>query len=181
MRLMKTAATTALSLALALPLLSNAEEQQAASANQAATPNQPSSSNVGQGPNPFSDCGIGAALFPKLRVGAVISNIIWDLGLTALTSATASPETCSGKTVATAQFILDNHDQLIEDTAKGSGTHLATLMNIMQVDTNDRAEARLRLRAEMATHLATEGYLSADRMEKANTYYKAIVSATSAS
>src|SRR5688572_5993856 len=41
----------------------------------------------GAGPNPFSDCGIGAALFPKTGWAAVTSNVIWDIGTTALTSA----------------------------------------------------------------------------------------------
>ena len=48
----------------------------------------------GSGPNPFSDCGIGAALFPDTSWAAVTSNITWDIGTTALTSATMSPGTC---------------------------------------------------------------------------------------
>ncbi len=44
----------------------------------------------GSGPNPFSDCGIGAALFKDTKWAAVSSNVIWDIGTTAVTSATAS-------------------------------------------------------------------------------------------
>ena len=60
---------------------------------------------AGSGPNPFTDCGIGAALFPDTHWAAVTSNVIWDVGTTALTSATASPETCSGAKVEAAMFI----------------------------------------------------------------------------
>ena len=55
-------------------------------------------------PSPYPDCGIGAALFEN-NTGATISNVIWDLGTTALTSATASPETCEGFNPDAAAFI----------------------------------------------------------------------------
>ena len=42
---------------------------------------------VGSGPNPFSDYGIGAALFPTSDVGATVSNVNWDVGTTAVASA----------------------------------------------------------------------------------------------
>ena len=85
---------------------------------------------AGSGPNPYSDCGIGAALFTETKWAAVTSNVIWDLGITAITSATASPETCSGKKVETAQFIIDNYDNLAEETAKGQGTHLIAMLGL---------------------------------------------------
>jgi len=82
---------------------------------------------VGSGPNPFRDCGIGAAIFPNHHVAAATSNIIWDLGTTAVTSATLSPETCSNVHAKTAKFIIDNYENLIEDIAKGEGEHLVAM------------------------------------------------------
>ena len=35
--------------------------------------------------NPYTDCGIGAALFPNTNWAAVTSNVIWDAGTTAVT------------------------------------------------------------------------------------------------
>ena len=67
----------------------------------------------GSGPNPFSDCGIGAALFPETKWAAVTSNVIWDVGTTAVASATMSPQTCSGKQAKTAAFIYHTYDSLI--------------------------------------------------------------------
>jgi hypothetical protein len=37
---------------------------------------------TGSGPNPYSDCGIGAALFKDTEWAAVTSNVTWDLGTT---------------------------------------------------------------------------------------------------
>jgi hypothetical protein len=56
----------------------------------------------GTGPSPYTDCGIGAALFKETDWAAISSNVIWDLGSTALTSATMSPETCSKQKVKVA-------------------------------------------------------------------------------
>ena len=36
---------------------------------------------AGSGPNPYTDCGIGAALFSDTHWAAVTSNVIWDLVL----------------------------------------------------------------------------------------------------
>ena len=85
---------------------------------------------AGSGPNPFTDCGIGAALFPNTGWAAVTSNVIWDVGTTAVISATASPETCSGSSAQAAKFINDTYDSVIEDTARGDGEYVATLLEI---------------------------------------------------
>ena len=66
------------------------------------------------GPNPWTDCGLGALVFSGVdgdggKIGAAISNIIWDLGTTAVSSATSSPDTCARHEVTAAAFI---HQQL---------------------------------------------------------------------
>lgn len=131
----------------------------------------------GSGPNPFSDCGIGAALFAENKVLAVTSNIIWDIGTTAVTSATASPETCSGKNVDAAAFILNSYDSIIEDTARGEGEHLAALMNILEVAPVKQAQIINDVRAQMSQHIADESYTAADKREKSELYYFTVISA----
>ncbi|HAW91537.1 MULTISPECIES: DUF3015 family protein [unclassified Arsukibacterium] len=132
---------------------------------------------VGSGPNPFSDCGIGAALFPEHKVLAVTSNVIWDIGTTAVTSATASPETCSGKNVDAAAFILNSYDSIIEDTARGEGEHLAALMNILEVAPAKQAQVIDDVRNQMSLHIADESYNAADKREKSQQYYFTVISA----
>ncbi len=135
---------------------------------------------AGSGPNPFSDCGIGAALFPTVPWAAVTSNIIWDVGTTAVTSATASPETCSGKNVQAAAFILETYDNLAEETARGEGDHLAALMNILEVDSDLRKVVVSQLRVDMANIVSEEKYVAMDKQSKAAAFYNSVVSAVNA-
>ncbi|MDZ7924419.1 MAG: DUF3015 family protein [Marinagarivorans sp.] len=126
---------------------------------------------TGSGPNPFSDCGIGAALFPNTPAGAVISNIIWDVGTTAVTSATASPETCSGKNVKAAAFIYETYDSLVEDTARGEGDHLSTLLEILDLEGSQKDSVAASIRAELATLVSADDYAKKSQLEKANDLY----------
>lgn len=135
----------------------------------------------GSGPNPFSDCGIGAALFSETKWAAVTSNVIWDVGTTAVTSATASPETCSGKTVAAAMFINDTYEKLAEEAARGEGEHLTSLMNIFECDGARHAQAIEATRGAMADVVAQPGYATQDRTQKASQFYKAVDTAVSKS
>lgn len=129
---------------------------------------------AGTGPNPFSDCGIGAAVFPDTAWAGAISNVIWDLGTTAVTSATASPETCNGKNVQAAAFIYDTFDNLAEETAKGEGEHLAALLNILEADTDTREAVIAKVRAGMATQVSSPSYNALSHVEKASAYYSLV-------
>ncbi|UTW45500.1 DUF3015 family protein [bacterium SCSIO 12696] len=131
----------------------------------------------GSGPNPYVDCGIGAALFPNTHWAAVTSNTIWDAGSTALTSATASPETCNSKNVQAATFILDTYDTLVEETAKGNGEHVVALLNIMEVPENEREQLISNIRSSMGEEVTNPGYQSLTRIEKSNVYYQLLSSA----
>lgn len=132
---------------------------------------------VGSGPNPFSDCGIGAALFKDNKTLAVTSNIIWDVGTTALTSATASPETCNGKTVTAAKFIIESFDNLSEETARGEGEHLTALLNIMEVNAARHNDVISAIRSEMANNIASAEFVNADKQAKSVEFYNALVAA----
>lgn len=129
---------------------------------------------VGSGPNPFTDCGIGAALFQDTHWAAVSSNVIWDLGTTAVTSATASPETCSTQNVKTAQFILDTYESLAEETATGSGEHLTAALNTFGCDAADHDTIALRLRQQLSKEVAQPEYANQSMTDKASQYYQAL-------
>ena len=132
----------------------------------------------GSGPNPFSDCGIGAALF-KNDVAATISNVIWDIGTTAVTSATASPETCNGKEVEAAAFIFESYEDLVAETVQGQGEHFESLMHILQVTESDRSDFAQVLRADMSALLASDDYIGQTRVEKVQALYSAAIQVTS--
>lgn len=131
------------------------------------------SKEPGTGPNPFSDCGIGAALFPTTGWAAVTSNVIWDLGTTAVTSATKSPNTCNGKNVKTALFIRDSYMQLVEEAAIGQGTHLTAALNLMQCG-GAHDNAIQAVRSSMGQVISQSGYQAKSHMEKSADFYSVI-------
>ena len=128
----------------------------------------------GSGPNPFADCGIGAALFTDTKWAAVTSNVIWDVGTTAVTSATLSPQTCSGKQVAAALFIRDTYEQLAEETAQGQGEHLATVMNMFDCQGARQGAAVAATREAMGTLVSKPGFAELPRLDKATQFYGAV-------
>lgn len=134
---------------------------------------------VGSGPNPFSDCGIGAAIFPNHHIAAATSNAIWDIGTTAVTSATMSPETCSNVHAKTAKFIIDNYDSLIEDVAKGEGEHLVAVLDIEGCSSNKQADAVTMIRSNIGSKVSSPEYSQKARVDKAADYYYAVTSASS--
>ncbi len=129
----------------------------------------------GSGPNPYTDCGIGASLFPDTPWAAVTSNVTWDAGTTALTSATASPETCNGKDVEVAEFIYRSYDSLVEDTARGEGEYLTSLLNIMQVQESFRGEVVDSIRSKMLSNIIQDTYMAMDDVEKSTQYYNIVL------
>jgi hypothetical protein len=132
----------------------------------------------GSGPSPFVDCGIGAALFKDTAWAAVTSNIIWDVGTTAVISATASPETCNAKKVETAQFILDTYDNLIEESAKGEGEHLTAMMNIIGCDAAIQKSIIKNVRSGIAGNVGSSDYDSQSKIQKATVLYNVVDTST---
>ncbi len=130
--------------------------------------------HAGSGPNPFTDCGIGASLFPDTHWAAVTSNIIWDVGTTAITSATASPETCNGKSVEVAKFISNSYDNLVEDTAKGQGQHLTAMLDMYGCDASAQVSVINSIRPQVGTEVNSKDFTTQTKGEKAHNYYNIV-------
>jgi hypothetical protein len=135
---------------------------------------EPAKKAPGTGPNPYRDCGIGAALFKETAWAAVTSNVIWDLGTTAVTSATASPETCQGKSVKVAQFIIDSYDQVATETARGSGEHLNAMLEMYGCDAAAHDQIVSSLRPAMADEVRDPSYSAQTLVEKSARYYELV-------
>ena len=99
--------------------------------------------------NAWQHCGLGAAVFPNNGTAAAISNIIWDLGTTALTSATVSKDTCNSELVQTARFIDENYEQLETELAIGEGRHVDTMLTMLKVDSDERESVLNELRSSL--------------------------------
>lgn len=143
----------------------------ASSALIAGTPAFAQDKAAGSGPSPYADCGIGAALFSETKWAAVTSNVIWDLGITALISATSSPQTCSGKKVTAALFIRDTYDTLAEETAAGKGEHLTAAMTMFGCSADVQASVAQQVRGAMAASVAAPDYADKKPLDKAAGFY----------
>ena len=130
--------------------------------------------SAGTGPNPFTDCGIGAALFPDTHWAAVTSNVIWDVGTTAVISATASPETCEGSSAQAAKFINDAYDSVVEDTARGDGEYLQALLQIYGCSSDAHEPIVESVRKDIGAVVADEAYASKSRTDRAEDYFKVV-------
>lgn len=122
--------------------------------------------------NPYSDCGIGAALFPNTHVAAVTSNVIWDLGTTAVISATASEDTCSGSAVQTAQLIHDKYELLETDIMLGNGENFDALASSLGCQVSPRLRASIQ--SDMRKILSASTYVGSTRIEKSSNLYDAL-------
>jgi hypothetical protein len=122
--------------------------------------------------NPYVDCGIGAALFPNTDWAAVTSNVIWDAGTTALISATASEDTCSGGAVETAQLIHDKYELLETDIMLGDGENLLALTTSMQCESSPALTASIR--DDIQNVLSDVNYSKNTRIEKSINFYEAL-------
>jgi hypothetical protein len=80
--------------------------------------------------NPWQDCGIGAMIFPANGVAAAISNIIWDLGTTAVSSNISSQESCDSRKAKTAMFIKATLPVLEQEVATGEGEYVTAMLEI---------------------------------------------------
>lgn len=124
--------------------------------------------------NPWVDCGIGAMVFPTTPVGAVISNVIWDYGITATTSAASSRTTCEGSRVKTAMFINTNYASLVAETAAGRGEHLDAMAQLMNCAADSRAQVIADVRAAMPAAMSVEGFDRMAETNKAQAFFKVV-------
>lgn len=125
----------------------------------------------GSGPSPFTECGIGAALFSETPWAAASSNIIWDVGSTAVTSATMSPETCNPKKKEVAQYIIDTYENVVEETAIGEGEYLNTMLNIYGCEQSAHDAIISDVRADFGAKVSEKAYSDLDSVGKAESYY----------
>ncbi|MCG7497798.1 DUF3015 domain-containing protein [Vibrio sp. Of7-15] len=125
--------------------------------------------------NPWTQCGIGAMVFNDNPQAAAISNVIWDLGTTAVSSNISSESNCEGSEVKTAMFIQQSYNNIIEETAQGNGDHLTAMLDLLEVDAAAREDVLSGVRANMAQTVSQPEYATSTTPEKAEMYYNALI------
>jgi len=134
-------------------------------------------------PNVYTECGIGALFFNNkywnLWPLASTGNIVWDLGLTGTSSATASPQTCTGVKVETAKLILETLPGLEKDIALGRGKHLTALHETMGCDITRQEEINSSLRVSYANVVNDESYEKNSDLQRSSDLYDTVRAVTS--
>lgn len=124
--------------------------------------------------NPWTECGIGAMIFDETPAAAVISNVIWDLGTTAVTSAGTSENTCEGKSAQTASFIFETYTNIEEETIKGDGQHLHAMLNIMGCEASSHNEIINSVRTSFSDKIQDTSYQGKSSLEKAQDFHNIV-------
>ncbi|MDH5393100.1 MAG: DUF3015 domain-containing protein [Gammaproteobacteria bacterium] len=122
------------------------------------------------GKSAYTQCGIGAMLFENDATLAVVSNVIWDSGTTALTSAAASEDTCKGSAASAALYIHETYSNLEEETAKGEGQHVVAVLNIMGCESQSHANIIGSIRNEFAKSVSDASFAEKSTSMKAKVY-----------
>ena len=128
--------------------------------------------------NPFTQCGIGGAIFAKVPVAAAISNVIWDLGLTASSSSITSPSTCHGRKFDTAKLIIETLPEMEKDIAMGKGEYLTALKETISCDGIVSAKFDSELRASYTNVVASTSYQSKSDVQRASDMYNNVRNVT---
>lgn len=128
--------------------------------------------------NPWRHCGIGAAIFPDNPTAAAISNIIWDSGTTAVSSATTTPNACSGEEIRVAMFIDHTYDALVVDLSAGHGEHLLALVNLVGCSTDESTPFVDGMRAGLTSMVAAENYAEMQQSDRAFLLYDLVIDGT---
>lgn len=106
--------------------------------------------------NPWKQCGIGAMVFDDNPTAAALSNIIWDLGTTAVSSNVSSQDSCEGAEATVGIFIKQNFDAVVEQVSQGEGDHLNAMLDILAVEGDARITAISNVRANTADAMASD-------------------------
>lgn len=116
----------------------------------------------------YKECGIGAMIFNDTPVAAAVSNIIWDLGTTAVSSNLSSAENCEGGKAKMASFIMKSYDNLEVEIASGEGKYMDTLVAMTEKDVET-------LRSEFSEVVASSEYSTLNQEQKAEKLYNIAV------
>ena len=122
----------------------------------------------------YQECGLGAVLSPNDPTIAVITNVTYDLGTTAISSNSSSPDSCHGGRGRIASLINKAYELLEADLASGNGKYLNTLTAMTVRDSQAQQQFKDALRKDFAKVVSAPGYTSKARFEKEQMLYNLV-------
>jgi hypothetical protein len=133
------------------------------------------SPSVSSAKNAWTQCGIGALIFPSVGWAAATTNIWWDLGTTATSSSSTSPGQCAGKGSSVGKLIYENYANVEEETAKGEGEHLTAMLSILECDTAARSAIINDVRVDFMKSVSSPGYVQQSTLEKTEGFFNNVM------
>jgi hypothetical protein len=121
----------------------------------------------------YIDCGLGALIAPRHDVVAVITNVTWDLGTTAISSELSSPESCKGGQQKVASFLIQNQSAVETALASGEGAHLDALVALGQCG-GDVIAAKTGLRQGFVEVVASAEFQTADSIGRSQAVHQLV-------
>lgn len=122
----------------------------------------------------YAECGLGGMIFSgeseNNRILAIISNVTWDLGTTAILSDASSEANCQGGGASTAAFIKQTYPSIERDLARGEGEYLYAMLDIRGCDIASRSGIVNELRSVVAS----QGVVGNTEMERAGVLYNSL-------
>lgn len=128
--------------------------------------------------NIFFDCGLGGILAPDDNTIAAIINILIS-SPTATTQYLVAPESCAGGTGRAAAFVSMAYNELMVETAVGSGAYLEALMDHEHCDAASRPMIVASMRDDLATATGSATFVDASYEEQGADYFVSFYSAVS--
>lgn len=124
----------------------------------------------------YKECGIGAMIFPAKddQTLAVITNVTWDSGTTAVSSDASSDDLCKGGQVAAASLIHHNYPALENDFAQGKGDHANALVSMMGCDTAVQADVINAVRQDYSSIVGAQDFASQTQYQKSEDFYNMV-------
>lgn len=125
----------------------------------------------------YTQCGIGGALFGNMEGSAkylaIVSNVTWDVGTTAILSDASSPESCSGGEATTAALLIHSYPKIENELAMGGGEHLDALINNMGCSA-DSADITAAMRSDMSEAMNSPDFSTLDRIGKSGVVFDSL-------
>ena len=115
----------------------------------------------------YSECGLGSMIAPSNATVAIITNVTWDLGTTAVSTNISSPESCQGGKAKTAAFINKSYESLENEIASGEGSYVDTLASMSTKELSD-------IRTEFAELVSSADYAKMSKIEKVEKLYNIV-------
>jgi hypothetical protein len=124
----------------------------------------------------FTECGLGGKLGREVggsngKMVAVMSNITWDLGTTAVSSNMSSDENCASHEAKTAAFIYKGYENIEQDLSNGNGLYIQALAKISNQNEKDFI---LNARIKFSKMIASNNYTLLTKYQKAQKLYNIV-------